>query len=318
MGLPELQKEEIVSSFRKLLNLGFISDSQDQSIEEDGFVNRDVDVDNQYPAITKSQNSTGSLIMCLKLNGERYNSTRYYDVFIIKTKKTEEEKQQAELCLAWERLVKKIHRENRTSDRKSVLRSPECDWYQALEKEARKPTMVNSQVQTILNILATRTPRQYRSDNERLSKNGVKATQTAQQVLDLKSKIVALMRAKEKYDQVAPSNQGTKIEQNHVLSSIPLHMRMISKKCDAMTVAEGRIEYGTDSKWTPKKRGIQEIFPPNSNVKIEQKIPSIKKRNFHESSSGSDTKQESSPHKRLRLRLIHNQTRIVATKQTNS
>jgi hypothetical protein len=270
-----------------------------ESVEEDGF--DDIDIDSE--SSSKSQTPTERLIISLKTNGKHYNSTRYYDVSI-KVNKTPQEKQQAELDLAWERFVEKIHRQNQTSDRRSVPRIPDCDWYQALKNEAKRPTMVDSQAQVIRNNLVTRTPRQPRSYEESLSKHGAKATQRALQVIDMKSKIATLMRAKEEYDQLAPPNQDTKIEPRHVHSSVPLHMRMIKQKCDAMTVAEGRIEHGTEAKWTTKKRNFQEIFSPSSDIEIKQEISSIKKRNFQEISSSSDTKQERPLNKRLRLRFI--------------
>ena len=270
-----------------------------ESVEEDSLNDTDIDSESS----SKSQNPTDRLIVALKTNGKHYNSTRSYDVFI-KVNKTLQEKQQAELDLAWERFVEKIYRQNQTSDRSLVPRTPDCDWYQALKNEAKKPTMVSSQAQAIRKNLATRTPRLHRSYEEILSKHSAKATKTAQQVIDMKSKIATLIRVKEEYDQLAPPNQDTKIEQRHVLSSVSLHMRMIKQKCDAMTVAEGRIEHGTEAKWTPKKRNFQEISS-SSDIEIKQEISSIKKRNFQEIESSSDTNQGRPWNKRLRLRFIH-------------
>ena len=124
---------------------------------------------------------------------------------------------------------------------------PNCNYYHALQQEAKKPTMVTSEIIAIRQDLATREPRQRPDYNNAISTKAVSALEKAEKVVGLKSKIVSLIRTKEAHDEERGKNEP--IEERQVLSAIPLHMRMSITSTHG-TRADGRIEHGIEARWT--------------------------------------------------------------------
>ena len=211
------------------------------------------------------------LVSVLQSNGKQYNSTRFYPVSI-KTPKTEEQKEDEKLSILPERFLQDIIRYSQTFDRSNEPRHLNSDWYNALKIEETKPTLVRSQVQIIRNKLATRAPRQHPSYQKKMSKYGVKATQSAQQVFNCKTQIVTLIRTMTEHNQFL--HRMNNIEKRHILSAVPMHMRMNGMR-GAATVAEGRIEHGIEASWTAKKRNFEEIASASED---EIKTESAQKR----------------------------------------
>lgn len=188
----------------------------------------------------------------LKLNNYCYNSTQYPPP-VLRKEKTSEEKERQKLDLAPERFkVKKNRDKKKNITFKQVTRSPKCDYFKALEAEKKKPTLAPSQLATIrqrhqdildkgLALHEEKFPKKaiipyFDRYNEKFPKKASTAYHNAEEIIDKRSKVTNLIRAKE----------GQQVKEEHVLSAVPLHMRF--HKHDGIR-GSGRIEYGMEITW---------------------------------------------------------------------
>jgi hypothetical protein len=173
----------------------------------------------------KNDDSSMDLITALPSNNKFYKSTRYYAVAVPK-KETVPEKEQEELDLVPERFTEKIYHERYMgiTHHDNQYRMLSSKYHLALKNEAIKPTVVHSQVKEIHQRVATEPLKQRSTYDELMNHKGVTATQHAQKIVDLKSKVARLIRLTESY--IRRVGNGSGIEKEHVLSAIPLHMHM--------------------------------------------------------------------------------------------